>query len=190
MKNKKLSYILAGISVIPLFTSCEDTKSYSDLLKEEEQAVNWYLANQTIVPYIPADSVFITGSSAPFYKMDEDGYVYMQIVEQGDMTNRPQKGQTVYFRFKYKDIKDLYNGIGSEWIGNGDNLEINSSSLVYGNTVLTSTVNLGEGLQVPLGYVGYNSEVNLVIKSPMGLTSTQTECIPRLYNMKYFKAEY
>ena len=189
-KMKKNIFILAGLVLALLSTSCDKTKSYSELLTEEEHAVNWYMAQQEIVPYVPADSIFETGASAPFYKMDEDGYVYMQVIDPGDLNNKPQKGQTVYYRYKYKNVKDMYNGYNPSWVGNSDNLLQSPSSLIYGTTVITSTLELGEGLQVPLRYLGYDCEVNIVIKSPMGHTKLQTECMPYLYNIKYFKAEY
>lgn len=189
--NKKKIYYLGLIAILPLLASCEDNKSYSELLKEEEQAVNWFLAQQKIVPYIPADSVFDIGADAPYYKMDEDGYVYMQIVDSGNPDSRPQKGETVYFRYLRRNIKDYANGINSAWSGNAENLlGAKPMSLIYGNTVLENTTQWGEGIQVPLGYVGYDSEVNLVIQSPKGPYSLQTECIPLQYNIKYFKAEY
>lgn len=188
--KKTISYLFGALLLLPIITSCDKTKSYSELLNEEEHAVNWFLAQQEIVPYVPADSVFKTGENAPYYKMDDDGYVYMQVINPGNMSDRPKKGDTVYFRYKLKNIKYMAEGYDAPWVGNADNLLQPNTSLVYGNTVLTSTVELGEGIQVPLGYLGYDSEVNLVIKSPKGLTENQTECLPLLYNIKYFKAEY
>lgn len=188
--KKQLIYILTGLSAICAFSSCDKTKSYSELLNEEERAVNWFLANQEIVPYVPADSVFKTGPDAPFYKMDEDGYVYMQVINPGSKTSRPKKGETVYFRYKYRNLKDLANGVSVSWTGNADDLTKLSTSLVYGNRYLDSTTGWGEGIQVPLDYLGYDSEVNLVIKSPKGIVKDQTLCIPLEYNVKYFKAEY
>ena len=189
--NKKTIYYLGALALLPLLGSCDSTKSYSELLKEEEQAVNWFMAQQRIVPYVPADSVFETGADAPYYKMDDDGYVYMQIINPGDPVSRPQKGETIYFRYLRRNLKDYANGIDSSWYGNADNLlGAPPTSLVYGNTVLSSTTQWGDGIQVPLGYVGYDSEVNLVIQSPQGPYELQTECIPIQYNIKYFKAEY
>ncbi len=188
--KKEILYFIAGLAAFSFLFSCEKTKSYSELLKEEEQAVNWFLANQQIVPYIPADSVFKTGPDAPFYKMNNDGTVYMQVINPGSKTNRPKKGETVYYRYKKRNIKDLYNGIDAPWSGNADNLTFNSTSLIFGNQAITSTTILGEGIQIPLYYLGYDSEVNLVIQSPMGRTDEQTICLPYEYNIKYFKAEY
>ncbi|MDE5807870.1 MAG: DUF4827 domain-containing protein [Muribaculaceae bacterium] len=189
MRTNKI-YYFGVLAALTLLASCESTKSYSELLTEEEHAVNWFMANHEIVPYVPADSVFLTGPDAPYYRMDENGYVYMQVINPGDMSSRPEKGQTVYFRYKQRNIKDLYNGIDASWGGNADNLLFTSSSLIFGNTTIESTTNWGEGIQVPLKYLGYNSEVNLVIKSPTGMPAEQTECIPYEYNIKYFKAEY
>ncbi len=71
-------------------------------------------------------------------------------------------------------------------------LKITRAQALYGNNVLTSTTQYGEGLQVPLEYLGYNCEVNLIVKSPEGFTSdgTQSQCLPYVYNIRYFKAEY
>ncbi|MDE6537702.1 MAG: DUF4827 domain-containing protein [Muribaculaceae bacterium] len=189
MKKKNIHIALIAV-IAAVVTGCSHTKSYSELLNEEEKAVNWFLADHKVVPYIPKDSVFEVGPDAPYYKMDEDGYVYMQIVNQGDMSNRPQKGDIVYFRYRYRNIKELYQGIDASWVGNADNLQRPTSSLIFGNTVLSSTTSWGEGIQVPLKYVGYNSDVNLVISSPQGQLDGQTLCLPFQYNVKYFKAEY
>lgn len=198
MKKNKYRYIfpyvilfIAGTLMVSL-SSCKETKSYSDLLEEEERAVNWYLAQQRVVPYVPDDSVFEVGPDAPFYRMNTDGTVYMRVLNAGDMENRPQKGQTVYFRFTRTDLKQLSNGYP---IGSGGNLEDNMSypswSLVYGNTTLPSTTAHGTGLQVPLGYLGYNCEVDLIVKSVAGRSGDISSCIPYLYtSLRYFKAEY
>lgn len=188
--KKKTIYCLGVLALLPALASCEDTKSYSELLKEEEQAVNWFLAQQRIVPYVPADSVFETGADAPYYKMDDDGYVYMQVVNPGNPDSRPQKGETVYFRYLRRNIKNMASGVDTSWSGNGQNPSSSATSIIYGNTVLPNTTQWGEGIQVPLGYVGYDSEVNLVVQSPQGPYDLQTECIPIQYNIKYFKAEY
>lgn len=183
---------LFGVVILLAASSCKDSKSYSDYLKDEERAVNWYLAQQRIVPYVPEDSVFEVGPNAPYYRMDSDGNVYMRVLNAGDMSKRPKKGETVYMRFTRTNIINYSKGYD---IGNADNLEDDmadpSWSIVYGNTVLPSTTAYGTGIQEPLKYLGYNCEVDLVVKSVVGRTADMAECIPYLYtNMKYFKAEY
>ena len=85
--------LLAGAS------SCSKGKSYSELLRDEEKATNWYLSGQRVETGIPKDSVLQTGSDAPFYRLDKDGYVYMQVVELGDTSDMADPGDLVYFRF-------------------------------------------------------------------------------------------
>ena len=194
MKFLKSALLFAAFALISTsLTSCEDGKSYSDMLEEEQKAVNWYLAQQKVEASVPEDSVFEVGSDAPFYRMNSDGTVYMRVVNQGDMNNRPKKGDTVYFRFLRQNIKLLKDGtVTGPGSGNADNMISGGNvSLVYGNNVLSSTTSLGSGLQVPLDYLGYNCEVDLIVKSIEGQTGDISQCIPYLYTgLKYFKAEY
>lgn len=181
---------LIGISVF--FSSCNEGKSYSDLLEEEEKAVNWYLAQNRVVAEVPSDSVFEIGPDAPFYRMNSEGTVYMRVINAGNMNNRPQKGQTVYFRYKRINLKSLAEGTVTE-DGNNENMDsvYGGISLIFGNTVLPSTTDLGTGIQVPLYYLGYDCEVDLIVKSIEGRAGDISNCIPYLYKgLKFFKAEY
>ena len=85
---------------LALFASCKDSKSYSELLDDEEKSINSFLAHQKVLKQIPADTVFQTGADAPYYQIDDNGNVYMQVLKAGDRTNnRAQEGETIYFRF-------------------------------------------------------------------------------------------
>ncbi len=193
MKFSRLLPILGFIIFSSMLVSCEDGKSYSDLLDEEENSINWYLSQQKVEGNIPVDSNFITGPDAPFYRMNSEGTVYMRVIERGDMNNRPAIGQTVYLRFMRYDIKTMWEGNDSAGVGNAENMGLGngSLSLVYGNNVLTTTTQYGEGIQVPLEFLGYNCEVDLIVSSTLGFTSEISDCIPYLYkNLKFFKAEY
>lgn len=196
MKMKEYKKILKSLCLISAFlalggfASCSDTESYSDLLRDEEHAVNWYLASQKVENRIPADSIsFLTGKDAPFYRLDEDGSIYMQVISKGNMDDRVKDGDVVYFRFDRTNL--LYLCLG-DTVSNGNATDIanGSASFVYGNTYLTSTTSWGTGVQVPLKFFGYNSEVNLVLKSSSGFTEDQTNCIPFVMNVRYFKPEY
>lgn len=178
-------------------TSCSKTQSYSELLRDEEEAVNWYLASQKVELEIPADSIsFITGEDAPFYKLDEDGYVYMQVISKGDPDDRVKSGDVVYFRFNRLDLNALYRGEDPVWKGNTNDLSsevttgTNYTRFVYENNYLTSSTQWGTGIQMPLKFFGYNSEVNLVLRSYYGFQADQTSCVPYLINLRYFKPEY
>lgn len=194
MRNKILKYTLRIVAFLIgtiAVTGCDDSKSYADLLRDENAAVNWYLAQNRVVAHVPADSVFEVGEDAPFYRMNAEGNVYMRVLNAGDMTRRPKKGETVYIRFMRYDINAMYEGNPTSGAGNSENMGLNSVSFIYGNTTLTSTTQMGTGIQVPLGYLGYDCEVDLIVKSTEGFTDGISNCIAYVYKgLKYFKAEY
>lgn len=192
MNKKYIFQMLSMLALSIMATSCDEHESYSELLRDEEHAVNWYLAQQRVEASVPADSVLLTGSDAPYYKLDEDGYIYMQVIEAGDVEDKPEVGDKVYFRYTRKNIKNLYNYGSASDDGNADDLggTFEGISFVYGNSVLPSTAQWGTGIQKPLEFVGYNSEVNLVLSSYYGFVSDQTSCQPYAINIRYFKPEY
>ena len=177
--------------------ACSKTQSYSELLREEEKAVNWFLASKNVSLELP-ESIhdFVTyemiGEDAPFYRLDEEGYVYMQIVSMPDPEEMEmvEEGDLVYFRFERENIRYLYEGIDITNSGNSDYLPNGTTSFVYKNTYLSSSTSWGTGIQMPLKYIGYNSEVNLVLKSYYGFREDQTYCMPYIMNIRYFKPEY
>lgn len=204
MNKNIIKYILKSsfiLLAILLLGSCSKTQSYSELLREEERACNWYLSSRNIALELPEnyedlvtsetlrEPGLLWGEDAPFYKLDDDGYVYMQVVK-ADYNEMVSEGDLVYFRFVRESIKDMYEGITTAPGGNGDYLPNGSTSFIYKNTYLTSTTTWGTGIQMPLKYLGYNSEVNLVLKSYYGFTDEQSYCIPYIINLKYFKPEY
>lgn len=199
-KISKATKLLIGM--LPLLAiGCSKGQSYSELLREEEKACNWYLSGQNVYLNLPDDPKDIIttqtlnangkayGDDAPYYRMDEEGYVYMQVVS-ADFSEMVEEGDLVYFRFTKKSIKDMYEGIKPPVLGNSDYLVNGTANFVYKNTYLPSTTTWGTGIQMPLDYMGYNSEVNLVLKSYYGFLDEQSYCIPYLMNIRYFKPEY
>lgn len=191
-KVKKINTIFAGAIAMLLISSCSKSESYSELLRDEERAVNWYLAQQNVEVEVPADSIFEVGENAPFYRMDDDGTIYMQVIRAGSKENRPKADEKIYFRFMRQNIKLMYEGTPEKPYGNADNMAsaVGPTYFFYGNTVYPTTVQFGKGVQLPMDYLGFDSEVNLVLKSYSGFVDEQAACQPYLYNIKYYKAEY
>lgn len=192
MRIKKLIFHISAIVLLLSATGCEKTKSYSEMLKDEEQACNWYLAQNKIVVDIPKDSVFQTGPDAPFYKMNSEGTLYMKVITAGDRNKIPENGDRVYFSFMRQNIQSLMNGYIDEdvWEGNAENMAYGSTSFLLGETILTSSTKYGNGIQIPVTYLGYYSEVMLVVKSLEGFTDAQKDCTPYVYKVRYFPALY
>lgn len=196
--NIRLKFSLTAAVVMALcLASCSKTESYSDLLKKEQKASNWFLAQQKVCNEIPADSVFITGNDAPYYKMDEDGYVYMQVVKADPLRDRsiPKTGDQVYFTYTRWNIDTMYSSNTQEVAAtdsNQDNFLTSSGNtyFIFNNYSVYSSAQFGSGIQIPVSYLGYNSEVNILLKSYYGFATDNTTCIPYKVNVRYFKAEY
>lgn len=177
--------MLTGIS------ACSKSKSYSELLRTEEKAVNWFMAQHEIVSSVPEDSVFEVGKDAPYYRMDEEGYVYMQVLKTGDLKNKAKKDQQIYFRYMRTNIQEMYDGLNPQPTGNAGSVGAdNACSFRFGNLELPSTIAWGSGIQTPLRYLGIDCEVNIVIRSYYGVQSEMGACQAYLYNVRYFPANY
>ena len=167
-------------------TSCDDQKSYAELLDEENDAVDKFLETQKVVDKIPADSVFLVGPDAPYYKLDEDGYVYMQVLMNGD-EGKVKYNEVVFFR--YSRINLLTWADGGDQVPSGNDNELGSAySFNFQNTELGSTTQYGIGIQMPLNYLEIPCKVNLVIKSKAGSNQDLTSVTPYLYTVRYYRS--
>lgn len=201
MINKKLIkilYLFFSLFII----SCDDTESYAELLDKETIAVNSFLANQWVINDIPKDSIFISAidvAKPPYYKMDEDGNIYMQILNPGTKDNMAEFDQLIYFRFSRCNIASydwysfssdwIYNGVNPEGFGNANDFDYKNTEFRFGNYTLPSSSQWGSAIQLPLYYLGIDCEVNLVIRSQYGYTDEISNVVPYLYNVRYFKSQ-
>ena len=110
MKRFSTVYMLmCGLCAITLFTACNNDQSYADRLNDERNAVNAYLADHRVEMKIPEDSVFEVGENAPFYRIDADGNVFMQVLNAGNrVTDRAKKGEPIYFRYSRYNLATWY----------------------------------------------------------------------------------
>ncbi len=165
-------------------TSCDETKSYAELLEEETDAVDKYLANYTVINEIPENNNFEVGETAPYYKLDEDGYVYMQVIDKGD-AGMAAYNEVIYFRYSRLNLLTWAAG-GDQTVTGNDSSLASPYSFNFKNTVLSSTTQFGTGIQQPLYYLNKNCRVNLIIKSKVGPTVELSAVTPYLYDVRYF----
>ncbi len=176
--------IAAAAAIV--FSSCSDSKTYAELLTDENHYVNAFLADQRVVNSIPADTVFEYGENAPYYRLDEDGNLYMQVVSPGTPGEKASYNDLVYFRFTRYNIATYADGEFGSSDGNDEVLGGNLS-FRYGNYELNSSYSYGVGIQTPLQYLPIDAQVNIVIKSQYGMSSEMSNVIPYLYSIRYFK---
>ena len=189
MKFRLINIILGGLSLMSI-ASCEDSKTYSELLVDERRSVNAYLSGFRVETEIPADTIFETGEDAPYYRIDPDGNVYMQVLEAGALEDRPEDNEPVYFRFMRMDLNAWYTEGWSkekeEWYGNAESGFGDPTYFLYNNYTLSSSAAYGYGLQLPMQFVGINSRVNLIVKSQYGFTDEISYVIPYTYTISYY----
>lgn len=182
--TKILCCTLAVLFSAAVVTSCEDTKSYAELLDEENAAVDKFLETQTVINTIPENNNFEVGENAPYYKLDEDGYLYMQVLSKGD-GGMAKYNDVVFFRYSRMNILTWADGGDQILSGNDDNIAA-AYSFNFQNTAMNSTTAYGMGIQEPLKYLELNCHVNLIVKSKMGAMGEVASVIPYLYNVRYF----
>lgn len=172
-------------------TACSKSKSYSELLRDEEKAVNWYMSNQKLISEIPADSVFISGPDAPYYRMDEDGNIYMQVLNPGTPGKMVANDRLIYFRYMRTNIISMFRGDNPVPSGNANDVGGNNTcSFRFNNLQVQASLNYGLGVQLPLHYLPVDCEVNLVIRAYYGFNGEAGTCQPYLYNIKYYPAQF
>lgn len=187
MKSLNSAAIIVFVGMTGLISSCSDGKSYAELLSNETQFVNSFLADQRVVNGIPADTVFECGTDAPYYRIDEDGNIYMQVLNPGTKGNRAKDDELIYFRFTRYNLAYYADGILPEGSGNDEDMSLANTSFRYNNYTLSSSYQWGSGLQKPLSLLPVDCEVNIVIKSQYGMYDEIASVIPYLYNIRYFR---
>lgn len=192
-KLNPLSSLLLAAAALFLLPSCEDTKSYAELLNDENRATNVFLADHVVVDGIPADNKFITvqdkGDLAPYYRLDEEGDVYMQVVSPGTPGNMATSDQLIFLRFMRYNIFNYKDGNLGAPSGNDSDLTNGSASFRFDNFQVYSSYQWGKGIQMPLKYLPIDAQVNVLIKSQSGLYSEVANVQPYLYQARYFKSQ-
>lgn len=186
----KIFNILAAAVLMAVATACNDSTSYADLINDENKAVNRFLVDQRVIGSIPPDSVFEYGENAPYYQMDPEGNIYMKVVNPGNLNDRPQDDDLVYFRFLCSNLSNYTTVNEMIWTGNALNLDqVNPTSFRFNNYSLQSSLIWGSGIQLPLHYLGFNCEVYLIIKSQYGPTDNISTVQPYVYNISYYRSQ-
>ena len=173
--------ILSSSALLSL-TSCSDSESYSDLLNDENQDVNRFLADQIVVGEWPGAGHYEYGDDAPYYQIDEDGALYMKVLVPGDPDDMAAYNDQIYFRFDRAPLREYTSWNDLVWSGNATTLPMGAASFR-----LSSTSQYGEGLQAPLKYLGVGCQVYLVVKSTVGIQANNENAsvIPFIYRISY-----
>ncbi|MDE6134590.1 MAG: DUF4827 domain-containing protein [Muribaculaceae bacterium] len=186
------TYIRAAVAFAPVLaltsalSSCSDTKSYAELLTEENHYVNNFLADHEVCLDIPADTVFITGEDAPYYRIDEDGNLYMQVLDPGTKGNRVEVDEQIFFRYTMWPLA-TYDRSSDDPLGEGtgNTTTLGACWFRYDNYQIQSSYDWGTGIQKPLSLLPVDCKVRLVVKSQVGFVDLMTNVQPYLFELTY-----
>lgn len=157
-----------------------------DLRNRENRAINKYISQFRVIDAVPDIKDIQTGSDAPYYKLDVDGKVYMQVLQKGN-GSVPEYGDKIYFRFdRYNLIYFLENGYLGDLFGNISDISSSATSFILNDedSQWGSAIQMPLLLGLPLG-----SEVNLVVASDLGFTNEIANITPFLYKVMYLRNE-
>ncbi len=193
---KILTKIGMAAALCAVISSCNNDTSYAELLTSENHYVNAFLADQRVVNSVPADTVFEVGPDAPYYRIDEDGHIYMQVVEYGTKGNDAEQNERICFSF-WRYYVSTYTGYDPKThvysftdVGDGNSHEVLAGTYEfrYQNFSLASSYNHGPGIQAPLNFLPVDCCVNLIIKSQKERPSTMSNVTPFFYEkVRYYR---
>lgn len=167
-------------------TITQNPSTSEDLRNCENRAINKYISQFRVIDAVPDIKDIQTGSDAPYYKLDVDGKVYMQVLQKGN-GSVPEYGDKIYFRFdRYNLIYFLENGYLGDPFGNISDISSSATSFILNDedSQWGSAIQMPLLLGLPLG-----SEVNLVVASDLGFTNEIANITPFLYKVMYLRNE-
>ena len=190
--NLKFKFVLLSlVAVVFCTSSCSDNKSYAEQLADERVAVNLFLAGKKVINEIPADSILQTGKDAPYYRIDENGNVYLQVISNTGLDKRPKTDELIYFRYMRFNIVDwCVNGEDDiTLVGNMNDMNNPTTYFLYNNYSVDVSSQYGEGIQLPLKFVGMGSEVNVIIRSQVGISDEIADVQPYHWHIRYYRSK-
>ncbi|MCM1028422.1 MAG: DUF4827 domain-containing protein [Pseudoflavonifractor sp.] len=181
-------YIFLSAAMALFLAACNDDASYTDLLNTESKHVNNFLADHRVIGSIPADSVFESGPDAPYYMLDDEGKIFMQVLDPG-YGPKAYENQLVYFRYTRYNLTTYRTGQEMEIYDSNENTGYQATYFRFGDSQLPSSTEWGSGIQMPMRFLPLNCRVNLVVKAEYGLTNESSYVQPMLFNIRYYPSK-
>ena len=177
MKNR-LFLLYSFVLLVAGFVSngCSDDKTYVEKLADERKAIQKFLADKQTSSTLPEDGNF----DPNIYYSLGDG-VYMQVENAGDLNRMAEAGAIVLFRYKRTDLFTMET-TDVNWNVSSEDSDYQPAILYYQTTTSSS---YGEGIQLPLKYVGEEAVVQVLVPSKMGSSVDEGNVIPILYLIRY-----
>jgi hypothetical protein len=206
---KKLTILLfASLFAGTIFYACDNTKTYSEMLDDEKDAIRAFVKENDIVTISQEDfeKDTVTVVEKNEYVLFSNG-VYMQIVDRGSGSMIKNRDR-VLVRFIEYDIMGKDTTLASNVLNPYEEYNLYPDAFYY---TVTSTTSYGQfvsdpagigfnmisyygtsvpaGWLLPLQYVKDGARVKLIVPSKMGHTTAQEYVSPYFYDIRKFQVK-
>lgn len=198
---KKLTFLFLALMALCIgFQACDDTKTYAEMLEDEDNAIEAFIRDSNIT--VISQSQFHAQDSIT--NLDKNEFVqlasgvYMQILDKGveDKSDTVKNNDVILVRFSEYDVLNKYTSYSNldiVYMVDEFRYVVTSSSIAGiftgGNYMYStsSSVNTAvpAGWLVPLEYVRNKAHVKLIVPSKMGGNVGMQNVIPYYYDIKY-----
>lgn len=196
---KKLTFFFLALLAFGLgFQACDNTKTYAEMLEEEEDGIKAFIKDSSIV--VISQSQFYAQDSMTNVEKNEyvqlASGVYMQIVDKGSVNKNDtlKDGDEVLVRFSEFDIlkgEYIMSNLNAPETVDEFRYTSTSSSIAgiflqgYMLTVYGPAV--PAGWLVPLTYVRDGARVKLIVPSKMGQSQAMQSVLPYYYYIQKYQ---
>lgn len=195
--NKLFNLIIGTCLCIPLFlSSCDNHKTYADMLSDERAAISDYIKENNITVISQTD--FMNQDETT--NLDKNEYVhlnsgiYMQIVSKGDVKDTVRNNDIVLVKFSEYNIlkkEDALKNTGRVDVLDEFRYNVTNSSIagifINGYMLQFYGSSVPAGWLVPLKYVGNRAHVKLIIPSKMGHQTAMRGVVPYFYDIEKYQ---
>lgn len=198
---KKLTFLFLALMALCIgFQACDDTKTYAEMLEDEDNAIEAFIRDSNIT--VISQSQFHAQDSIT--NLDKNEFVqlasgvYMQILDKGveDKSDTVKNNDVILVRFSEYDVLNKYTSYSNldiVYMVDEFRYVVTSSSIAGiftgGNYMYStsSSVNTAvpAGWLVPMEYVRNKAHVKLIVPSKMGGNVGMQNVIPYYYDIKY-----
>ncbi len=198
---KKLTFFFLALMALCIgFQACDDTKTYAEMLEDEDNAIEAFIRDSNITVITQSQFYAQDSTTAPakneFVQLASG--VYMQILDKGveDKSDTVKNNDIILVRFSEYDVLNKYTSYSNldiVYMVDEFRYVVTSSSIAGiftgGNYMYStsSSVNTAvpAGWLVPLEYVRNKAHVKLIVPSKMGGNVGMQNVIPYYYDIKY-----
>ena len=179
---KRISYLFFLVLLASLLaSSCSNTKTYAQLLDDEQTLITSYIQrnNIQVVSTYPKDSIWKNKNGQDIYYKSSSG-LYFHMINRGDLTSNDtlEVNNTVVPRYKQYTLNAV-----SDTTSNWNTIDYPfPSNFIYGDQTGTNSC---KGFQEAVSYMKrIDSEANLIIPSQIGFTADLNSVTPMGYDIK------